>query len=90
MHGEKPSQEEDGFQSLKEALTRYLDGCHVSYEQACSQAVFLVVVSLIERRGRLGAHEAQRILETVHHQVPVLKATLLKKTSAFGSQGVKS
>jgi hypothetical protein len=75
MEGEK----EKGFEGVREALSRYLDGCHVSYEQACSQAVLFVIVSLIERRGRIGAHEAARMLECIRHQVPVLKATMLKK-----------
>ena len=73
------TQENKEFSALREALSRYLDDCHVSYEQACSQAVLFVVVSLIQRRGRLGAHEAQRILESTKHQVAVLKATMVKK-----------
>jgi hypothetical protein len=39
MEGEK----EKGFEGVREALSRYLDGCHVSYEQACSQAVLFVI-----------------------------------------------
>lgn len=72
-------EKKEGFEGVREALSRYLDGCHVSYEQACSQAVLFVIVSLIERRGRIGAHEAARMLECLRHQVPVLKATMRKK-----------